>query len=131
MSETATNRRPDYAPHGESGFDHKDVLAQAEEGDVVIIEFDLAGESGIYGVRGEVSVHNTWMCEDGRTEGHAYYLNCEHERINHLRIRMLSDTISATKVLKDEIGIKWYGRDLRDDRELGDVHTVEVYKDGD
>jgi len=116
------------APDGKSGFSNEDVLAEAEEGDEVYIEFGLAGEDGVYGVTGDVSQVSGSKLEDGRTELRTISMESEHNIIEWFKLRLLVDTKSAHNSLKDKVQVLERGKSHGANRGLDSVHTIEVTK---
>lgn len=125
---SATNRAPDYAPHGESGFGPSDALEHAEEGDTVVAEVELKHDAGIPAIRGEVTQVTTVTLEDGRTEKRAITIESEESGLQFLKLRLMTDTKSAHNLVKDDVQVMEVGDDHGRSGVLKDLVTAEVYK---
>ncbi|NHN49999.1 hypothetical protein G9464_20740 [Halostella sp. JP-L12] len=114
------------APHGPSGFDHVDVLEQAEENDELYVEFDFPDEDGIYGVEATVENVDESTDEDEQTREIKISLNANHTRFHQLILWVHSSTFGSRNHIIDKIDVMENGDPDWETRELGDFHTAEI-----
>lgn len=103
-------------------------FASAAVGDEMYVEFELASETGIYGVRGEVFNVTSWDDRDGCTERRVVEIDpTKHDIIEWVKLAGLVAP-DGEGVINDKINLKRRTRRNGEKYEGTDVQVMEVEK---